>query len=106
MFHNIPLQAITINLADTHSILLTVDRILNNSIYIPAQEVCVLNHISYDHPKMVAVLRNELWKNFYFKVNLRMFHMMRYMYDVYLFTVIIHICAAQFKLLIPLPLDN
>eukprot|EP00731_Ephydatia_muelleri_P026764 Em0018g864a len=39
MFPNIPLQAITIDLADTHSILLTVDRILNNSIYIPAQEV-------------------------------------------------------------------
>lgn len=38
MFPNIPLQAITLDLADTHSVSLTVDRVLNNTIYIPDQQ--------------------------------------------------------------------
>ena len=62
MFPNIPLQAITIDLADTHSILLTVDRILNNSIYIPAQEVRVLHHMTialHYHSKRVVVLASR-----------------------------------------------
>lgn len=37
MFPHIPLQAITLDLADTHSVSLTVDRVLNNTIYIPDQ---------------------------------------------------------------------
>ena len=37
MFPHIPLQAITLDLADTHSVSLTVDRVLNNTIYIPEQ---------------------------------------------------------------------
>ena len=37
MFPHIPLQAITLDLADTHSVSLTVDRALNNTIYIPEQ---------------------------------------------------------------------
>lgn len=35
MFPHVPLQAITLDLADTHSVSLTVDRILSDSIYIP-----------------------------------------------------------------------
>ena len=35
MFPHVPIQAITLDLADTHSTSLTVDRILNDSIYIP-----------------------------------------------------------------------
>ena len=35
MFPNVPIQAITLDLADTHSVSLTVDRILSDSIYIP-----------------------------------------------------------------------
>ncbi len=35
MFPHVPLQAITLDLADSHSVSLTVDRILSNSIYIP-----------------------------------------------------------------------
>ncbi len=38
MFPHIPLHAITLDLADTHSVSLTVERILNNTIYIPSQE--------------------------------------------------------------------
>lgn len=38
MFPHIPLQAITLNLADTHSVSLTVEHILNETIYIPGQE--------------------------------------------------------------------
>ena len=38
MFPHIPLQAITLDLADTHSVSLTVERILNSTIYIPGQE--------------------------------------------------------------------
>lgn len=38
MFPHIPLQAITLDLADTHSVSLTVDRVLNNTIYIPDQQ--------------------------------------------------------------------
>lgn len=37
MFPHVPIQAITLDLADTHSISLTVDRILNDSIYIPRE---------------------------------------------------------------------
>ena len=37
MFPHVPLQAITLDLADTHSVSLTVDRILSNSIYIPGE---------------------------------------------------------------------
>lgn len=37
MFPDIPLQAITLDLADTHSVSLTVDRVLNNTIFIPEQ---------------------------------------------------------------------
>ncbi len=37
MFSHVPLQAITLDLADTHSVSLTVDRILNNGIYIPGE---------------------------------------------------------------------
>lgn len=37
MFPNVPLQAITLDLADTHSVSLTVDHILNESIYIPGE---------------------------------------------------------------------
>ena len=37
MFPHVPLQAITLDLADTHSVSLTVDHILNNSIYIPEE---------------------------------------------------------------------
>ena len=35
MFPHVPLQAITLDLADTRSISLTVEHILNNAIYIP-----------------------------------------------------------------------
>ena len=35
MFPHVPLQAITLDLADTRSISLTVEHILNNTIYIP-----------------------------------------------------------------------
>ena len=35
MFPHIPMQAITLDLADTRSISLTVEHILNNAIYIP-----------------------------------------------------------------------
>ena len=38
MFPHIPLQAITLNLADTHSVSLTVEHILNDTIYIPGQD--------------------------------------------------------------------
>ena len=38
MFPHVPLQAITLDLADTHSVSLTVDRVLNNTIYIPDQQ--------------------------------------------------------------------
>jgi hypothetical protein len=37
MFPHVPIQAITLDLADTHSVSLTVDRILNDSIYIPRE---------------------------------------------------------------------
>ena len=37
MFPYVPLHAITLDLADTHSVSLTVDRILNNIIYIPGE---------------------------------------------------------------------
>jgi len=37
MFPHVPLQAITLDLVDTHSVSLTVDRILSQSIYIPEQ---------------------------------------------------------------------
>lgn len=43
MFPHVPLQAITLDLADTHSVSLTVDRILNNSIYIPEEGGMVNN---------------------------------------------------------------
>lgn len=39
MFPNVPLQAITLDLADTHSVSLTVERIINDVIYIPDQRV-------------------------------------------------------------------
>ena len=38
MFPHVPLQAITLDLADTHSVSLTVDRVLNNTIYIPDRQ--------------------------------------------------------------------
>ncbi len=38
MFPHVPLQAITLDLVDTHSVSLTVDRILSHSIYIPGHE--------------------------------------------------------------------
>ena len=38
MFPHVPLQAITLDLADTHSVSLTVDRILSNAVYIPGEE--------------------------------------------------------------------
>ena len=38
MFPHIPLQAITLNLADTHSVSLTVEHILNETIYVPGQD--------------------------------------------------------------------
>lgn len=38
MFPHVPLQAITLDLVDTHSVSLTVDHILTHSIYIPGQD--------------------------------------------------------------------
>ena len=38
MFPHTPLEAITLDLADTHSVSLTVERIINNVIYIPEQD--------------------------------------------------------------------
>ncbi len=38
MFPHIPLEAITLDLADTHSISLTVERIISNVIYIPGPD--------------------------------------------------------------------
>ena len=38
MFPHIPLHAITLDLADTHSVSLTVEHILNETIYIPREE--------------------------------------------------------------------
>ena len=38
MFAHIPLQAITLDLVDTHSVSLTVDHILTRSIFIPGQD--------------------------------------------------------------------
>ena len=38
MFPHIPLEAITLDLADTHSMSLTVERIINDVIYIPGQD--------------------------------------------------------------------
>ena len=45
MFPHVPLQAITLDLADTHSVSITVDRILTDSIYIPGEGGVITNQV-------------------------------------------------------------